>query len=796
MFRSVRWAPLGKHLPGRPLRANWLKVSGMDEMPKLEGRCLGGRYRLERLIDSGGFGAVYAGVDEKFGSEIAVKVASRGVLVAAFRKEALLARRFKHENVVQVHDYGVEHDGLCYIVMDLLAGTRLDQLIGKSGARMPLEIICQFVEEIGSALIHAHEKGLVHRDLKPKNVVYVKNHNGVRGNKFVLLDFGIATQIDATNSLRNATMDGAGTPEYMSPEQVTSHLATAQSDIYSFGVILYQLLTGAVPFPLKDESHLAVALCLTHIAKDPPRALSDAAPERDISPAVEEIVLQCLEKAPERRPASIEEVQRRFLGAFTGNGSQSAASATAVEPAATLLPDTLSLRRDRTVTGSASAPVSPPEISQLDRCRRRVPFGHFFAAVGGMGAICCLGVLLLLSVIQPTDTPEPLTSPDAETAAPKPRRAEIRFSADPAELVVCAGDSAVFRIIAHESEVTEPIEYEIRASSEALDIKELAATADGAAAEHRVKVSLTAAAGMEEIAIRARAGDQERTLRLPLEIRPPENLWLPHGLSGAGELRQVGDQLYYSELRPDAPGKSAARFLLVQEPDRAPFYVMENKVWNELFGLFADEQLGYRDPRRQSGHGDWSPELGRAPGKRMLPATNITVLEAVRFARWLAGEMGDLPTEDEWDAAAGYYRWKDGPAETRSGPFTNPKDAAVGRPAPLPVDRSECDVSIYGCRDMAGNGYEWTRTISAADPIRPETPLESVLPRLDAQAALVTCRGRSFDATGPLFFSELEAEKFDTPRQFELSGANSRIGFRVVIRPSRRSPSPVRPADL
>jgi len=278
---------------------------------KFEGRKLDDRYHLQRRLDAGSFGAVYEAVDLKFDSTVAVKILFEQNLesASAFRKEARLARQFKHSNVVTVFDYGSDKKlDVGYIVMEFLKGCRLDQLI-VPGSPITDRMIAKFTDEVGSALQSAHERQLVHRDLKPRNVMLVDE--GTSHERFVLLDLGLASQTDSTATLRNQTLDGAMTPHYASPEQFNQGTVEFPSDIYSFGTVLYELITGKIPFPREQLLGMMMAIC-----NDPPPPFADVVPEREVPPALEEVVMQCLEKRPENRPASMQEVRERVLASM------------------------------------------------------------------------------------------------------------------------------------------------------------------------------------------------------------------------------------------------------------------------------------------------------------------------------------------------------------------------------------------------------------------------------------------------------------------------------------------------
>ena len=286
----------------------------MQDLEEMVGRDLDGRYVLEKFIDRGSYGAVYRGIDRKFNQAVAIKV---GFSSREFMKEARLAAEVRHNHIVQVTDFGSDN-GLAYLVMEYLEGQDLEKLYLSQCRALTWAQLRQFVDEIGDALAHAHDEQLIHRDLKPRNIIF-RGSSGKTGTskgntRFVLLDFGIAAKIDSQGTQRNRTQDGAGTAEYMAPELLTrAPQATPSSDIYAFGVILYQMITGQVPFPQADTSHIALVECLHAVTNDPPRSFHEVASDRDCPAGVEDLVLQCLAKDPADRPQSMAEVRQRFL---------------------------------------------------------------------------------------------------------------------------------------------------------------------------------------------------------------------------------------------------------------------------------------------------------------------------------------------------------------------------------------------------------------------------------------------------------------------------------------------------
>jgi eukaryotic-like serine/threonine-protein kinase len=254
----------------------------------------GNRYEILAVIGEGGMGRVYRARDRELDREIALKTI-RGQddprSVQRFVRELVLARKITHKNVVRIHDLG-EAEGIKFFTMELVEGENLKRLIKRRGKLPPGEAIA-LARPILSALQEAHAQGVIHRDLKPQNVMVDR-----QGTPY-LMDFGIARSVDTEG--HTATGVIMGTPDYMSPEQVRGEAAGPASDLFSFGVILYEMLTGEIPFP--GESPISkIMMRLTQ----KPRALDGRT--GDIPPFLNHVVQRCLEVEPRLRYPSAAEV--------------------------------------------------------------------------------------------------------------------------------------------------------------------------------------------------------------------------------------------------------------------------------------------------------------------------------------------------------------------------------------------------------------------------------------------------------------------------------------------------------
>jgi eukaryotic-like serine/threonine-protein kinase len=270
----------------------------------LVGRVVAGNFRLERLLGAGGMGNVYRAEQLSLGKPVAVKILhaelmADEVVVKRFEREARHASRLEHPNLVQIIDCGQDQDsGVLYIAMELLSGRDLGQVIAQD-APLPLHRIVRIMSQVFSALEEAHVQGVIHRDLKPANIMLVDRRG--EQDQVKVCDFGIAksSAFVTTGSPSLLTVRGfvCGTPEYMAPEQARGEEVDGRTDLYAAAVILYQMVTGEVPFTASSP----VAILSQHLDHQP------TPPSRkrlDVPPALDQLILKGLAKHPADRPAT------------------------------------------------------------------------------------------------------------------------------------------------------------------------------------------------------------------------------------------------------------------------------------------------------------------------------------------------------------------------------------------------------------------------------------------------------------------------------------------------------------
>ncbi len=292
-----------------------------------------GKYRVVRKLGEGGMGSVFEAVHVEIGQKAAVKLlkpelSSEPKHVQRFFDEAKLLSMVSNPGLIKIYDFDRTADGQVYIVMELLEGETLWSRFEKrqqtgTGEGMPVEDVARVVRQVASALAAVHQRGIIHRDLKPENIFVVKDSEAAGGERAKILDFGIARLEDPSGEGRRTTAGVAiGTPTYMSPEQCEGSTGiTDRVDVYSLGIMTFELLTGSPPF----TSDSMAAVLRMHIVRNPPPL------PPSIPAPLATMVAQMLAKEPKERP-SMAEVAQRLEELFGGRASSTAVPVLAQKP--------------------------------------------------------------------------------------------------------------------------------------------------------------------------------------------------------------------------------------------------------------------------------------------------------------------------------------------------------------------------------------------------------------------------------------------------------------------------------
>ena len=297
-------------------------------------------YRIEERIGRGGMGVVYRAQHLNLQRRAAIKIISPDLAESEgfrerFTREARIAAALQHPNIVTVYDAG-EVDGLLYLAMQYIEGEDLAAILRADGRLRPYRAI-DVCRQVASALDAAHARGLIHRDVKPANVL-------IEGRNAFLTDFGLTKQLEGTHAQLTRAGDVVGTIHYVAPEQIEGRRVSARSDVYSLGCLLYHCLSGQVPFALETD----VAVIYAHLSEEPPK-LSELRPE--LPEGLDAVIAKALDKSPDRR--------------FPSCGDMISA-ARAVIDAAGPLSETLSPRPSQT-----HRPATTPEIRDAAEAARR-----------------------------------------------------------------------------------------------------------------------------------------------------------------------------------------------------------------------------------------------------------------------------------------------------------------------------------------------------------------------------------------------------------------------------------------
>jgi serine/threonine protein kinase len=729
------------------------EAQGLDAQQVL--RVGGGGFKMIKRIGCGGFAEVWQ-AETPGGFPVAIKRILRPLDHAEAQLELRALgeiKRLSHPYLLQTRDYDLL-DNRLYVVMDLADCTLADRLhqckqAGEQG--IPVEELLRYMHEAAEAIDYMHGEKVHHRDIKPKNILLHKGHAKVA-------DFGLARMVAS----QRLTVTGSGTAPYMAPE-VWKRQVSAHSDQYSLAVSYVELRLGRLPFSGNDMyslmmDHLEAKPNLDPLPDAEQKALRQGLSKNpaDRFPnclAFVQALEEALEAAPEpgkpargarRRKSTIQHAPPRVADDF----KTVIPSDTSTEPAPTLVPSR----------------QTPPEQEPKWK-RPPVPRGRSWLLVGLGGAVL-LG-LLIWKFIQPYLGDFELTPTEHVT--------------------VKAGGMTTLRIGVQRHLFDGPVRVTSVSGPEGVSVSGLI-DAGADSAELTLQARSDAQLGEEPLTIRAEAeGRSARELKLHVTVEPA--YWKPNwrAVPGTKQITDTTQRRFYKEIDVLLPNLTPVRFVLVpQQRDSLPkdlptFYIMQDKVWNELYVPFATTKL-----KSYLSWQYWFWRFLRGTQNTRYPALGMKVFQADAFAQMLGGR---LPSTQQWDKAAG-YNWKDratGPFRVPEGRPQNedgcnwkPREIAIKRNEPMPVGEAWCDRTPYDCHDMAGNGFEWTRTVS------PEQGQTVPLPAPKSGDG-VYLRGARFAADLPFLFREVEKDQVGIQLYLE-PDINDLvyIGFRVVLEPNEQ----------
>ncbi|HKP14014.1 MAG TPA: SUMF1/EgtB/PvdO family nonheme iron enzyme [Blastocatellia bacterium] len=685
----------------------------VDTGDPMLGRLLDNRYRLTCKIGEGGMGAIYQATHTEMGRTCAIKLlapitSGRDEALARFKREAKMASRIDNPHAVTIYDFGEAESGLLFLAMEFIDGRPLSKLIADL-RMLPIDRVAHITDQIAEALNAAHALGIVHRDLKPDNVMITRK--GGDADYVKVLDFGIAKTV-ADDSADHLTKTGfvLGTPVYMSPEQLLGEKLDGRSDIYSLAIIVYEMLSGKLPF-VGDNQQAVMMKRITGA----PVPLRSIAPQ--VGEGVERVVMQGLAREPDERVADVlafadalsnamhggtgllgKGTTRRINDQATdgktmmwaaGNPTEPDAAKPAAGHDATLVIDVNSTAQSgpgtKPMTQSPESYQTRPQTANTPPLPERDPFDLPPASLAS-------SLPPPLGLTEPFNPPATQSTPSVATVE-TPRRRPVAMIAVIAVLIVLAGVAVFLFLPRGGSGLT--LTFKNAPPGAQVFINDASRGTVGADGTLKV-ADITPGQAMIKLtkdgfldftrSVTGNKGDEQaiEALMLPLEIDYNNGKMV---LIPEGEFL-MGSDTGPTDERPAHKVKLPA------------YYIDKYEVTNEQYKRFCDAERGGKYPVTAI-----DPNYVTQFPK--LPVVGITYDDAIEFAKW-AGKR--LPNEAEWEKAAS---WDARTGKKRTYPWGDDKNAGsanIGRdkdPHMSPGGTNAGDVSPYGVFDMGGNAGEW-----------------------------------------------------------------------------------------
>ncbi|WP_437953140.1 serine/threonine-protein kinase [Sorangium sp. So ce296] len=417
-------------------------ASASGESDPLLGKVLNQKFKIHSLLATGGMGVIYRGEQIALERQVAIKVLtptnSSNQIDPNFHKrfflEASILARLQHPNIVTVFDYGrVENmePERYFMAMEFLEGETLFRRLRKAG-RLSAPDAMGVARQIARGLREAHKHGVVHRDLKPSNVMLVPGED--TGELVKILDFGLVKVL--ADDSEELTQQGSflGSPRFMSPEQISHGKVDLRTDVYSLGVIVYQMLCGKVPF----EAQNSVQILIAHLQQPVPR-MRERNPEADVPEPLEAFVLRCLSKDPEGRPANMEAFIRGLAECAQAMGLSPAFGSTGLvtmdSTGTGRMPTPMPPVRVMTAipaspsppssSGGAASQVDDASLGAASRPADAAPQGRKGLVLVAVGVLAVAGIGVAMSQMRPSEPPPAPAQPEKPQVAPAPPPADV-----------------------------------------------------------------------------------------------------------------------------------------------------------------------------------------------------------------------------------------------------------------------------------------------------------------------------------------------------------------------------------